>query len=288
MPRSMTGFARQESQQTWGKVICEIRSVNHRYLEPSLRMPDALRNLEPTLRDQLRKNLSRGKVEVGFSLKTEQTDTTELTLNQSLARDVIRLAEQIQQDLANPAPLNSLDILQWPGLVRTEEVDQKLVEHCASELFTNALQQLIANRECEGAELGKFIEQRLTSIAAHVVTLRDRLPQLLTQQQERLHAKLAALAVDVDQERFAQEVVYLAQKSDVAEELDRLDTHLNEVRRTLGRKDAIGRRLDFLMQELNREANTLSSKAINTEVSQIAVDLKVLIEQMREQVQNIE
>ncbi len=288
MPRSMTGFARQESQESWGKAICEIRSVNHRYLEPCLRMPDALRNLEPALREQLRKQLSRGKVEVSFSLKTEQTDSSELTLNKALADDVIRLAERIQQGLKNPAPLSGLDILKWPGIVQTQELDQKVVEACVNELFAEALRQLIVNRECEGAELGKFIDQRLTAIGAHVVTLRERMPQLLAQQQERLRAKLESLAIDVDEERFAQEVVYLAQKADVAEELDRLDTHLGEVRRTLGRKDAIGRRLDFLMQELNREANTLSSKAITSEVSQIAVDLKVLIEQMREQVQNIE
>ena len=288
MPRSMTGFARQESQRAWGKAICEIRSVNHRYLEPCLRMPDALRHLEPNLREQLRQQLSRGKIEVSFSLKTEQTDSSELILNQTLAKDLIRLAEQVQQNLQNPAPLSSIDILQWPGIVQTQELDQKLVEACVSELFASTLQQLIDNRECEGAELGKFIEQRLTAIGAHVVTLRERMPQLLTQQQERLRAKLESLALDVDEERFAQEVVYLAQKADVAEELDRLDTHLNEVRRTLARKDAIGRRLDFLMQELNREANTLSSKSITSEVSQIAVDLKVLIEQMREQVQNIE
>lgn len=288
MARSMTGFAHQENQQSWGKLICEIRSVNHRYLEPSLRMPDTLRNLESGLRDRLRQRLGRGKVEISFSLKTEQLDSSELTLNHTLAKDVTRLAEQVQQGLQNPAPLNSMDILTWPGVVQTRELDQKVVEACAHELFDQALQQLIDNREREGEELRKFIEQRLQSISGHVETLRQRLPELVAHQQERLLSKLQTLSVDLDQERFTQEVVYLAQKADVSEELDRLDTHLNEVRLTLARNEPIGRRLDFLMQELNRESNTLSSKSIASEISQIAVDLKVLIEQIREQVQNIE
>lgn len=288
MPRSMTGFAREESQQPWGKAICEVRSVNHRYLEPSLRMPDTLRSLEPELREQLRQELSRGKVEVSFSLKTEQAESSELILNKALTRDLVQLAEQVQQELPNPTPLNSLEILQWPGVVQAQELDQKRVEACTKELFASTLQQLIHHREREGAELGKFIEQRLTAINTHVETLRERLPELLAHQQERLRGKLEALSVDVHEERFAQEVVYLAQKADVAEELDRLETHLAEVRRTLDHPNAIGRRLDFLMQELNREANTLSSKSISSETSQVAVDLKVLIEQMREQVQNIE
>lgn len=288
MPRSMTGFARQEIQESWGKAICEMRSVNHRYLEPSLRMPDALRNLEPSLREQLRHQLSRGKVEVSVSLKLEQADASELYLNQTLARDLVRLAQQVEQEIAKPAPLSGLELLKWPGVVQTQELDQKQVEECVGKLFTSTLQQLIANREREGMELGKFIAQRLTAIKQHLVVLRERVPELLNLQNERLRAKIEALAAEVDQDRFTQEVIYLAQKADVAEELDRLDAHLLEVGRTLERSDAIGRRLDFLMQELNREANTLSSKSISAETSQIAVDLKVLIEQMREQVQNIE
>lgn len=288
MPRSMTGFARQETQQPWGKAICEIRSVNHRYLEPALRMPDTLRNLEPSLREHLRQQLSRGKVEVSFSLKTDQADSSELVLNEALARDLVRLTEQVQKTLQQPAPVNSLDILKWPGVVQAQEVDQALVEECVSELFANTLKQLITNREREGTELGKLIEQRLIAIGEQVQVLRQRMPELLAHQQERLRSKLESLSVDIDEDRFTQEVVYLAQKADVAEELDRLETHLSEVRRTLTRKEAIGRRLDFLMQELNREANTLSSKSIASETSQAAVDIKVLIEQMREQVQNIE
>lgn len=288
MPQSMTGFARQESQQSWGKVICEIRSVNHRYLEPSLRLPEALRSLEPTLRERLRQRLSRGKVEVSLSLKTEQAETDELTLNKSLAQDLTRLAEQVQRMVQNPAHLNSMEILRWPGVVQTQEPDQRAIESTAKELFSGTLRQLINNREREGEELGRLIEQRLKSMTEQVAVLRERLPELLSAQQERLRTKLDALAVEIDEDRFTQEVVYLAQKADVAEELDRLETHITEVRHTLGRREAIGRRLDFLMQELNREANTLSSKSTAADTSQIAVDLKVLIEQMREQVQNIE
>lgn len=288
MPRSMTGFARIEQQYDWGTLSCEVRTVNHRYLEPNIRMPESLRAAEPKLRDLIRKKLSRGKVEANVHLRTESADTSSLGLNLALAKQLTQMSEQLASDMTNPAPLNPVDILRWPGVIQTAEVEPEVLQTATTELFSQTLDQLIANRDREGAELGTLIEQRLDAIAEHVIVVRKRVPEILTQYQEKLQAKLAALKVEVDEERFAQEVVYVTQKADVAEELDRLEAHLTEVKLALKQKGPIGRRLDFLMQELNREANTLSSKSMASDTTQTAVDLKVLIEQMREQIQNIE
>jgi len=288
MPRSMTGFARQESQYSWGSIACEIRSVNHRYLEPTIRLPEALRAQEPHLREALRKALSRGKIEANIHLKTEHAADNNLALNLPLAKQISSLATEVADNLANPAQLNPLDILRWPGVIQAAEIDPDTLANAALETFKLTLQQLIDNREREGVELQNFIEQRLHTIADHVSVVRKCLPELQRAYKEKLRARIDALEVDVDEDRFNQEVVYVSQKSDVAEELDRLEAHIQEVTLTLKQNGPIGRRLDFLMQELNREANTLSSKSMSSETSQIAVDLKVLIEQMREQVQNIE
>lgn len=288
MPRSMTGFARLEAQYPWGHLICEIRTVNHRYLEPGLRLSDALRSLEPGLREQLRNQLGRGKVDLVLAFKPDESSGLSTDFNQDLARDLVRMVEQVNQLAANPAPINALDILRWPGVLKARELDQDLLEKEALALFDKTLKQLLENRSREGAELGNLIEQRLQGIAAQVVEVRARLPELAALQQEKLRTRLESLKTEVDEDRLAQELVYLAQKSDVAEELDRLEAHIVEVRRTLKQKEPVGRRLDFLMQELNREANTLSSKSTASSNTQSAVDMKVLIEQMREQVQNIE
>lgn len=288
MPRSMTGFARLEVQHPWGSLSCEIRSVNHRYLEPTLRLPDTLRRLEPHLRDQLRKQLSRGKIEAGIQFKIDNSENSDLELNQKFASQIAELAQQLQTQLNNPAPLNALDILRWPGVLQAADVDPELLGEAALKLFGETLKVLIENRQREGDELQHFIQQRLDSIAGHVVTVRQLMPELISQYRDKLRARVETLKIEVDEERFNQEVVYVCQKSDVAEELDRLDAHLQEVKLALKQKGPIGRRLDFLMQELNREANTLSSKSMSAETTQIAVDLKVFIEQMREQVQNIE
>lgn len=288
MPRSMTGFARLEAQYPWGHLICEIRTVNHRYLEPGLRLSDALRSLEPGLREQLRNQLGRGKVDLVLAFKPDESSGLSTDFNADLARDLVRMVEQVNQLANNPAAINALEILRWPGVLKARELDQELLEKEALVLFDKTLKQLLENRAREGAELTNLIEQRLQAIAAQVDEVRTRLPELAAHQQEKLRTRLEALKADVDEDRLAQELVYLAQKSDVAEELDRLEAHIIEVRRTLKQKEPVGRRLDFLMQELNREANTLSSKSTASSNTQSAVDIKVLIEQMREQVQNIE
>ncbi|MDR7088960.1 MULTISPECIES: YicC/YloC family endoribonuclease [Cellvibrio] len=289
MPRSMTGFARREAKLPWGTLVWEIRSVNHRYLEPSFRLTEDFREIEPHLRDAMRKALQRGKVEASLSVQWEQEGESDLGINLNKIAQLTKAAQQINSLLgAVAAPVNALDILRWPGVIQKQELDREQMHKAALELFDLALEGLIEHRSREGAELQQLIINRLDSVSAQVVNVRARMPEILAAQREKLHTKLAALQVDLEPERLEQEIVLLAQKADVDEELDRLDTHVIEVKRSLKQTDSLGRRLDFLMQELNREANTLSSKSIVSETTQAAVELKVLIEQMREQVQNIE
>ncbi|NVK40132.1 MAG: YicC family protein [Oceanospirillaceae bacterium] len=287
MTRSMTAFTRQEHQGEWGSLVWEIRSVNHRYLEPHLRLPDSLRDLEGPLREQLRKALSRGKVECTLRFVPETQQQT-LSVDRELAEQLINAARDLESLIPDRQPLNPLEVLRWPGVMRESEIDMSAVKKSALELFGKALQDLAAGRSREGAELAQLIEQRLDGIEAVVAQVRKRLPEILQAQRDNLRSRLAELRIELDETRLEQEIALLAQKADVDEELDRLGTHVQEVRRVLKQKDPVGRRLDFLMQELNREANTLSSKSIVTDTTQCAVELKVLIEQMREQIQNIE
>lgn len=289
MPRSMTGFARREAQFPWGTIIWEIRSVNHRYLEPGFRLPEDFREIEPALRDLIRKTLQRGKVEVTLHVQLEQENESEPGINLQRVAQLGKAAQLIYEQLGDKAALiNPMDLLKWPGVIQKQEVDRESRQVAALELFNEALQELIEHRTREGAELEQLILQRLDAVSEQVLAVRARLPEILQGQRERLQQKIANLGVELDPERLEQEVVLLAQKADVDEELDRLDTHVIEVKRSLKQTDSLGRRLDFLMQELNREANTLSSKSIVSDTTQAAVALKVLIEQMREQIQNIE
>lgn len=289
MPRSMTGFAHREAKLSWGTVIWEVRSVNHRYLEPGFRLPEDFREMEPALRDALRKTLQRGKIEASLSVQFEQENDTELGVNFHKVGQLANAVQQIRAQLGDQAALiNPLELLKWPGVMQKQELERDVMHAAVLEVFNEALALLIEHRDREGAELAQHILQRLDSVSAQVAAVRARLPEILHSQREKLQAKIAALQIDLDAERLEQEIALLAQKADVDEELDRLDTHVIEVKRTLEQTDSVGRRLDFLMQELNREANTLSSKAIVADTTQAAVELKVLIEQMREQIQNIE
>lgn len=288
MIRSMTAFARQESQSDWGAMTCEIRTVNHRYLETSFRLPEALRELENDFRDYLRQTLGRGKVDVSIRLHQDERPDAGLQINEAVARSLNEAINGINRMLDNPAHISALDILKWPGVLDQPEQDFTPVRGAARELFRRTITELIAVREGEGERLRPLFEDRLETISRLVAEVRTRMPELLTRQEKTLRERFRNASVELEPERLAQEMVMLAQKSDVAEELDRLDAHVAEVRDTLGQNKAVGRRLDFLMQELNREANTLSSKSFDAGVTRIAVDLKVLIEQMREQVQNVE
>lgn len=288
MSLSMTGFARQQAQTSNINLICEVRTVNHRYMESHFRLPEDLRLLEPAFRETLKKFVSRGKVDIYMQLNKNEHDKSKLGINAPLVKQLIQAAEKISQDVYQAPPLNAMEILRWPGVIRNEEFDADQLQSAASQLFNLTLEKLLETREREGADLVALISQRLRAVTEKVAVVRKKLPLFQAQIQAKLRAKLDALEVEVNEDRFHQEIVYLAQKSDVAEELDRIDTHVTETKRTLQEEGPIGRRLDFLMQELNREANTLSSKSTSSHNSQIAVDLKVLIEQMREQVQNIE
>lgn len=288
MIRSMTAFARQDTQENWGTLTCEIRTVNHRYLEPSFRLPEALRELENSFREQLRKQLCRGKVDVAIRLQTTESASQGFEIDEDVAHAVNEAANHINRMLDNPAHISALDILRWPGVLASTEQDYGPARQAAGELFERTVSELVTVREREGERLRPLFEDRLATMGKLVAEVRERMPELIRAQEKQLKNRFEQAKVEIDPDRIAQEMVMLAQKSDVAEELDRLDAHITEVSETLQGDDAIGRRLDFLMQELNREANTLSSKSIDARVTRAAVDLKVLIEQMREQVQNLE
>jgi uncharacterized protein (TIGR00255 family) len=287
MPHSMTAFARQSAQFDWGSITWEIRSVNHRYLELDIRIPETVRELEMVLRDQTRQALNRGKVGCFMQLQLEQS-SSEVNVNTELAKRYIDASEQINALLSTPASISAFDILDRPGVLQEAQVDADELKKETTELFKKTLEQLCEAREREGVKLQEFIEQRLEGIGAEVVKIREVLPELMAAQQKKIRSKLDDLQRNLDNDRIEQELVHLAQRADIDEELDRLDAHLSEIRHILSRKGPIGRRLDFLMQELNREANTLSSKSLATDTTNSAVELKVLIEQMREQIQNIE
>ncbi|MAR89572.1 MAG: YicC/YloC family endoribonuclease [Pseudomonadota bacterium] len=288
MIRSMTAFSRKELTAPWGTLAWELRSVNHRYLEVSPRLPDTLRDLENPAREALRKALSRGKVECTLKLKAEQVTPASLEVNEPFVRQLLEAAHRLGALTGESGTLPVATLLNWPGVVKTPATDPSEIQQAALSLLQQTLRDFIANREREGAELAQSIRERLRGIEQQVAVVREHLPDILQAQRDKLQARLAEVTANVDQDRLEQEIVYLAQKTDVDEELERLLTHVGEVRRTLDQGGAVGRRLDFLMQELNREANTLGSKSINALTTQAAVELKVLIEQMREQIQNIE
>ena len=287
MVHSMTAFARAERAGPQGTLSWEVRSVNHRYLEPHLRLPDTFRELEGAVREALRQALSRGKVECTLRFCDDNAGKP-LQVDSQRAAQLIAAAESVAALIQQPAPLNPLEVLAWPGVLVTDSTDADALNRQAMEVFTQALVELKAGRDREGAELAKLITGRLDAMALEVRNLRELVPQMLATHRQKILDRFSELKVELDPQRLEQEMVILAQKSDVAEELDRLDTHVQEVRRVLKGGGSVGRRLDFLMQELNREANTLGSKAFDTRSTQAAVNLKVLIEQMREQVQNIE
>ncbi|WP_394560217.1 YicC/YloC family endoribonuclease [Aquipseudomonas alcaligenes] len=287
MVHSMTAFARVEGAEANGTLSWELRSVNHRYLEPHLRLPEAFRDLEGAVREALRQGLSRGKVECTLRFAEENAGKS-LQVDETRARQLVAAAEQIAALIQQPAPLNPLEVLAWPGVLVADASDPQALNAAALKLFEQALGELKSGRAREGAELAKLLNERLDNILEEVAALRVLIPEMLANQRQKIETRFAEMQAELDPQRLEQELVLLAQKSDVAEELDRLSTHVTEVRRVLKAGGAAGRRLDFLMQELNREANTLGSKAFDPRSTQSAVTLKVLIEQMREQVQNIE
>ncbi|NOY66590.1 MAG: YicC family protein [Gammaproteobacteria bacterium] len=288
MIRSMTGFARQDSQQDWGSLIWEVRSLNHRYLEVSVRLPEELRQLEAAVREKVSQMLNRGKVECNLRFVRLPGSLSNTRLNREHANRFVRLHSEAVELLHDSSSLRPLELLSWPGVVEEIEEDLGSVRELALTLFSDALSELVDNRQREGDSLKSIVQSRCHSINDIVAEMVKLLPDIRQHARQRLQDRLQELDSEYDQARFEQEVVIQLHKMDVDEELDRLQTHIKEVLDVLERDEPIGRRLDFLMQELNREANTLGSKSISITSTAAAVDLKVLIEQMREQIQNIE
>jgi uncharacterized protein (TIGR00255 family) len=288
MINSMTAFSRYQAHHPWGQLTWEIRSVNHRYLEPGLKLPELARACEPELRQRLRQSISRGKIDIFLRLHLQSAGADSLALNQPMLDAIVRATDTVRGKLDKAAKISPLELLSWPGVIQqqTDELDPILPALLAG--FDLALAELSEARRREGGALKEFILQRLAGLQNQLDAVKQELPDIMSQQRLRLHNKLAELRTELDQSRLEQELVYLAQKVDVDEELDRLGAHVEEIQRVLDQGGACGRRLDFLMQELNREANTLASKSIASFTTLAAVEMKVLIEQMREQVQNIE
>lgn len=287
MLQSMTAFARCELSSNEGVLSWEIRSINHRYLEINFKLPDTFQPLEWQLRDILKKQLSRGKIECSFNF-SPNAHNSPLQIDFERAKQLICAAEQISELTINPTPIDPFKVLSWNGVLINEQINQELLQEQAIELFKSTLENLKSNRAREGQQLQSLLENRLVSINEEVERLRPLIPNMLNNQRQKILARCQEMPLDMDLQRLEQELVLLAQKTDVAEELDRLQTHLREVRYTFNTNEPSGRRLDFLMQELNREANTLGSKAFDPRTTQATVNIKVFIEQMREQVQNIE
>lgn len=284
---SMTAFARCSHEGKAGRYTWEMRSVNHRYAEVYLRMPEDFRALEPDLRTTLLKRLKRGKIDCNLRVESN-TGTDNLVVNRTLARAVIDAAGEIGSMTSAQAPLDSLDVLRWPGVLEVKNGDHDAMSIEIRQTFDEALHELIETRQREGQKLSDLLAQRCDGVAMQISTLRTRIPEIITLTHERYRQRLQDYAQDLDKTRIEQELALLMQKLDVSEELDRLDAHLAEVQRVLKQGSPAGRRLDFLMQELNREANTIGAKSSHIDSSSAAVELKVLIEQMREQIQNIE
>jgi uncharacterized protein (TIGR00255 family) len=288
MIASMTGFARREISGSWGALVCELRSVNHRFLESGFRLPDELRATEGELRQRLARDLKRGKVDCSITFRRLQGAETALEVDAAALERLLTSVRDISRTLPGNQTVNVLDVLRWPGVLRDEKGDNDELLKTAHTLFTGTVEDLVAARAREGERLRELLEQRCGGLEILVANVRTRLPEVHTRVRARLHERLAELKANVDQERLEQELAILLQRLDVDEELDRLTGHITEIRRVINGSEPAGRRLDFLMQELNREANTLSSKSQDLETTRTAVDMKVIIEQMREQVQNVE
>ena len=285
---SMTGFASIERQMANGVLVVELRSVNHRYLELHMKLDEHLRSFEPLVREMISAKLGRGKVECRMSLIQRGAADKALSLDEDVLTNLSAVADQIQKRFPSSQGLSVSEILHWPGVVQNQQADNDQLAEDIKSSLKQILEDMTASRAREGAKMKALILERLADAEKRVATVKPLLPLQVKAYQEKLTAKLHEALSGVDEDRVRQELVLFAQKIDVDEELTRLTAHVSEVKRILDADQAAGKRLDFLMQELNREANTLGSKSVSTEVSQASMGLKVLIEQMREQIQNIE
>ena len=288
MIRSMTAFSRQEGDTENGHLVWELRSVNHRFSEVSLRLPEDCRFLEPKIREQIAKRVKRGKIDATLRYQSAVLVEQPLEMDKALVEKIAHITREIDQILYNAAPISALEVLRWPGVLKAVEPSTEQLATDILALLEVGLTELLETRAREGEKLKAVIDARCDAIDEQVKIVETRLPEIQQAMRARLEKRLADIKGELDPARIEQEIVLLANKSDVDEEIERLKAHVSEVRRVLNQDEPVGRRLDFLMQELNREANTLGSKSVHTDTTSVSVELKVLIEQMREQIQNIE
>jgi uncharacterized protein (TIGR00255 family) len=288
MIRSMTGFARREQQGSWGTLVCELRTVNHRYLEISLRLPEELKALDNEVRQAIGAALRRGKVDANIYLKSATGIQRALTLDLALLDELLARVDQVRDRAKVAAAVSPVELLRWPGVIREADIDATPVLSAGMSLLRTAVDELNETRFREGQRIRELLLSRCLAMRSQVQAVKARLPEVSQRIRTRILERIAQLGVTPDSERLEQELVMYSHKMDVDEELDRLSGHLDEITAVLDSAEPAGRRLDFLMQELNREANTLSSKSQDGETTKAAVDMKVFIEQMREQVQNVE
>lgn len=288
MISSMTGFARETVATEFGVLSIELRSINHRYLETYFKLPEILRPFEANLRDLAQNQIKRGKVEIMFRLESSGTESEELVFNDDLAKKVIKLYRHANELLGTSNALSPSELMRFPNMLIATTPDPEQLEAITLKTFNTALKSLIQNRQSEGSRINAVIEDRLTKIEALTKEAQALRPEAIQRLRDKLNQRLEEFQIEVDNQRLEQELVFAIQKLDIDEEIDRLSSHVAAMREALQRNDAIGRRLDFLTQEFNREANTLGSKSQDAQLTAIAVELKVLIEQIREQIQNIE
>jgi uncharacterized protein (TIGR00255 family) len=288
MLNSMTGFARQAAESPLGTLTWELRTVNHRYLDVQFRLPEELRPSETDLRQQVSASLKRGKIECSLHFRRAISDSAELKINHELVQQLRTKLDELSEMLHESRAIDPVDVLRWPGVVSETEIDTGPLHEEASKLLGQTLDALARMRASEGERIARMIESRCADIMKISSAVRKRMPEVLAVVRTRQQERIDKLDIEADPARLETELALIAQKLDVDEELDRLDSHISEIREVMASDEPVGRRLDFLMQELNREANTLGSKSADTETTKAAVELKVLIEQMREQIQNVE
>ena len=283
----MTAFAANEAEFKNFVLSCELRSVNHRYLDVSIKLPERFRFAETDIRSLISAKISRGKIECSLTLK-KQSGRQSIVIDHEAVAALIAATKSIEQQMTSSQSFSALDVLAFPGIQQDTELDKNELSQDINKLLIATVAHLTETREREGKQLKYLIEDRCVKIQDNIVAARQKMPEVQAALRKKLTDRILELAIQPDFDRLEQELVYLAQKLDISEELDRLATHVKEVQRVLDQPEPVGRRLDFLMQELNREANTLGSKSTDKDLTQIAIELKVLIEQIREQVQNIE
>lgn len=288
MLQSMTGFAREAAESSFGTLTCELRTVNHRYLDVQFRLPDELRPREVEFRQQIAAAIKRGKVECSLHLRRALHENEELKLNHELVRQLSARVKELSELLPETRPLDPVDMLRWPGVIQEPDIDTEPLFATAADLLATTLSALNEMRSNEGGRIAEMLKTRCAEILDIAAGIKQRMPEVLGAVRAKQQERIDNLNIDADPARLETELALIAQKLDIDEELDRLVSHVSEIRTVLKKSEPVGRRLDFMMQELNREANTLGSKSADTETTRAAVDLKVLIEQMREQIQNVE